>query len=358
MFKILFSESEEFYRSLGLTDNPDYQYYFDGMNLYKKKSDYLKDFDLFVCAFYTLPHNAILTIKFNKLNIKTVLVCDGIVDISNVLNNPMVKKYNLIQFFPIIQDYFIFPYSEEVYLFNEYVRTINYMPDRIISKKENLPIPSEKKILITTANTAYFNEDEYSNLIILLKEILNYLNNEKISYSIRIFDKSILNDIYSLVKNIKNDVDRTFEDTLLDYSSVISTPSSIIITSMYHNRSVGQLIYRDTPQIMQSGWLFPNINIFKSSFLDFINLNTQRMAIQERILIGYLNKQETLNSAISKVISDRAETDKKNIIDYIDQQQFNMINSMFNYNAEYLSRKIYNKFKKNKFFQWFRLKIK
>lgn len=358
MLKILFAERESFYRNLGLVDNPNYQYHFDGMRLYKKKIDYLSKYDLFICAFYTLPHNSILTIKFNSLRIKTILVCDGIIDISNALNNPMVKKYNLIQFFPILQDYFIFPYSEEIYLFNEYVRTINYMPDRIISKKEKLPIPSEKKILITTANTAYFNEDEYSNLIALLKEILNYLNNKQISYSIRIFDKLILNDIYNLVKNIKNDVDRTFEDTLLDYSSVISTPSSIIITSMYHNRSVGQLIYRDTPQIMQSGWLFPNINIFKSSFFDFINLNTERMSIQEKILAGYLNKQETLNSAISKVISDRTEIDKKNIIDHINQQQFNMINSVFNFNIEWFFRKFYDKFKRNKLIQWIRLRIK
>lgn len=358
MLKILFSENEEFYRKLGLIDIEGYQYIFNGMKFYKKNYNYLRHYDLFICAFYTLPHNTILTIKFNKLNIKTVLVCDGIVDISNCLNNPMVRKYNFIQFFPIIQDYFILPYNNENLLFNEYVGTIRYMPDRIISQKEKLPIPSEKKILITTANTAYFNENEYSSLINLLKEILNYFNSEKIPYGIRLFDKKILDDIAGLIKNIKNDTDKPFEDTLLDYSSIISTPSSIIITSMYHNRSVGQLIYRDTPQLIQSGWLFPNLNILKNSFFDFVNLNKERMAIQEKILNGYLNNNENLNGAISKIVLDKKLDERKNIVNHINQQQFNMINSVFNFNIEYFFRKIYNKVKNNKLIQWIRLRVK
>ncbi|OAT51424.1 hypothetical protein [Providencia heimbachae] len=358
MLKILFSESEEFYRDLGLIDIKNHQYIFDGMKLYNKDYDSLRNYDLFICAFYTLPHNTILTIKFNEINKKTVLVCDGIVDISNSLNNPMVKKYNLTQFFPIIQDYFVFPYNKENFLFNEHVSIIHYMPHRIISQKKKLPIPSEKKILITTANTAYFNENEYSNLIVLLKEILSYFNNEKILYSIRLFDKKILNDISNLIKNIKNDIDKPFEDTLLDYSSVISTPSSIVITSMYHNRSVGQLIYRDTPQLIQSGWLFPNLNVLKNSFFDFSNLNIERMTIQEKILNGYLKSNDTLNSAISKIIKDKKTTDNKHIINHINQQQFNMVNSVFNFNIEYFIRKAYNKLKRNKFIQWIRLRVK
>ncbi|HHR6405699.1 TPA: hypothetical protein ACS8BP_002330 [Providencia alcalifaciens] len=360
MLNILFSENEQFYRSLGLQNKAGLTYHFDGMRLYKKNINILKKYDLFVCAFYSLPHNTLLTKKFDELEIKTVIVCDGIYEISNALNNIMLKKYNLNLYFPILQDYLIFPSNTECILFDDHVRMVNYMPKRIISKENKIPLPREKKILITTANTAYFNDGEYKCLIKLLKDIIAYLLDNDIEFAIRIFDKIILNDLDVSFQKIKNDIDKPFEDTLAAYSSVISTPSSIVITAMYHERSVGQLVYRDTPQLMLSGWLFPSVSVFMNSLSSFLKLDNERMIIQNRFLSGYLKDSTDLTTAITKV----TELEKINInknrdcYDHINQQHLNMLNSFFNFNLEFFVRKIYNKIKKNELLKKIRTIIK
>ena len=51
-----------------------------------------------------------------------------------------------------------------------------------------------------------------------------------------------------------NDTDNSFTETLKKYSNIITTTNSIMLTSMYHQRSVGQILFRDTPVFIQSGW--------------------------------------------------------------------------------------------------------
>ncbi|MCZ9036183.1 hypothetical protein [Escherichia albertii] len=350
MFNILFSEDERYYRALGLVDRIGYKYHFNGMKLYKRDCYELRKYDLFVCAFYTLPHNTILTTKFNSLGIKTVLVCDGIFDVSNSINNQMVKKYSLIQFFPIIQDYFVFPFNQEELIFNSKVEVVKYMPKRILSNTVKIPLPSENKILITTANTAYFTHKEFERLIELLNGIIHVLIDRKVDFCVRIFDDKILQKVKDIYPNAINDIYDSFEQTLERYTSVITTPSSIVITSMYHNRSVGQLIYRDTPQIMFSGWLFPSVDIFKSSFSEFYEQNVNRMLLQQSFIDGYLKNSNDLTEALSNIILHKNETHIK-YIEHINQQQFNMLNSVFNVNFEFFVRKLYNKLKKKSSFK-------
>lgn len=361
MINILFSESEDYYRALGLKNIKGYIFHFDGMRLYKKKTSLLKQFDLFVCAFYSLPHNMILTVKFNALGIKTVLVSDGIFDASNSVYNPMVRKYNLTQFFPIIQDCFLIPFNNENSIFGEEVNLLKYMPKRIMSTNIKIPLPLKRKILITTANTAYFSQGEFDTLVELIKDIISFLIKESIDFSVRIFDDKLLKAILSDSFGVFNDINRSFEDALENYSSVITTPSSIVLTSMFHNRSVGQLIYRDTPQIMVSGWLFPSVNIFKRSFAEFYELKEERMLLQNNAVKGYLKQSNELSNALVTIVGSEnniSEELRMRYINHINQQQYNMLNSIFNINFEYFARTIYNKFKKNVIFKTMRKILK
>lgn len=354
--KILFSEHESFYRNLGLIDHNDLIFTFDGMRYYNDV-DVVSKFDLFVCAFYTLPHNVILTLRFKKLNKKTVLCADGIFEFSNSFINPMVVKYGVKQFHPILQDYFICVGKEEAGYFNNEVNVYNFMPKRIIENVNIIQKSKYPKILITTANSAYFNDDEYASLLKLILGVCQVLRTEEIDFSLRIFDRKLLKDIYAhLGSNIYNDIEMGFEDTLKNYSSVLTTPSSIAVSAMYHQRSVSLMIYRDFPLLLKTGWLTPSSDVFKANLSGFIHLDSDRMNIQNQFLKSYLteNKLTDLLLQISKI----SESSENKHSFYVNESLLNMLNSKFNINLEWAARRVYLKFRKMRFFQMLREIIK
>jgi hypothetical protein len=254
--KILFSEHESYYRDLGLIDNPELTYTFGGSRFYNNNNYFFECFDLFVCAFYTMPHNVLLTMKFKQIKKSSVIVSDGVFDFSNAIDNPMVKKYNVTMYHPVLQDYMICVGSKESSYFSNSTSCFNYLPTRVLSKTNMIPIPYRAKILVTTANTAYFNQEEFDALVILINGVIEVLTNSNVDFSLRIYDKPLLKSISQSFSGVlANDISSNFECCLKSYSGVITTPSSIAVTSMYHKRAVALLVYRDKPMLLQSVWL-------------------------------------------------------------------------------------------------------
>ncbi|WP_199877959.1 hypothetical protein, partial [Salinivibrio sp. MA427] len=300
--KILFSESEEFYRSLGIIDYDELEYVFNGMKRYKYDMSKLKEFDTFVCAFYTVPHNVILTLKFRKMNRPTVLVADGIYDFANSNFNPMVTKYNLTQFEPIIQDFFLVPGKLESKLLKGIKSTINYLPSRMLSMQNKLPLPEKAKVLITTANNPYFDEREKKRLVSLINDIKDVLDTQGVPFAYRIFDP-YLKDKLEVDEHL-NDTSMCFENCLTNYSAVLTTPSSIAITAMYHDRAVGLLTYRSTPATLVAGWSFFDKELFEAQLSDFINLEEKRLKFQRRVVANYIEESTDINSALNNCSFD------------------------------------------------------
>ena len=346
--KILFSEGEEYYRALGLKDIEGARFVFDGMRFYIKSEVYLSQFQIFVCAYYTMPHNVILTRKFNKMGIKTVLCSDGIFDFANAINNPMHTKYSLKLFHPILQDFFLCIGKNERDYFMQDTIALDFMPDRVISKEEPVTMPKIRKVLITTANTAYFNDEEYELLLRLMLDVVNLLKEENVDFSFRIFDKRLMNEIENNCDFCTgNDLKESFEDTLKRYSSVITTPSSVAVVSMFHKRPTGLLIYRNWPNFLQTGWLIPSAIVFKSNLDEFVFADESRMAIQAKLLENYDTKKGISERIleVSQEQFDAREVYESTVIRYYE----NMLLSRFNFNFEWFVRKVYQRLKKLKF---------
>lgn len=341
---ILFSESELFYEQLGLQKCRGLNYFFDGMRLYKKKSSYFRQYDLFVCAFYTMPHNVLITQKCQQENICTVLCTDGIFEFSNAMTNPMITKYQMKLYHPILQDFLLCVGTREAQYFESFTPSFSFLPKRVISSDKLIPLPLEKRILVTTANTAYYNESEFLALSNLLIEIIVVLKNSNVKFDLRIFDNKILAKIREVSGNVRNITQDSFENILCQYSSVITTPSSIVIPSMYHQRSVCQLIYRDFPVFLQTGWNVTNGDLFKESLTGIVNCEQVRIDIQNRILLSYINVP-SLSESLKKIINIHS-INREEKISYINNSYANMLNSFFNFNVEYFVRKIYNKNKR------------
>jgi hypothetical protein len=343
--KILFSEDEWYYRDLGLTDIKGVNYTFGGMRFYKSSLKRLSEFQLFVCAYYTMPHNVLLTRKFESLGVRTALCCDGIFDFSNAFLNVMHRKYDLIQFHPIIQDHFICVGVREANYFRSGVDSMEYMPKRMISSDKPSPYPDENRVLVTTANTSYFNSEEYIKLLRLLSEILELFIKNNVDFSLRIFDNRLFGDL-----NLKfsiplfNDVDEEFEKTIERYSGVVTTPSSVAVVSMFHKRPTALLIYRDFPLFLQTGWLVPSASVFESSLHGFLSLDKSRMTIQDNLFLNYAT-ENGLTDRITQILNKKSivKFDNEN---FIDKSYENMLNSKFNINIEWRVRRTYRFLKK------------
>ncbi|MCD9485057.1 hypothetical protein GLP25_17985 [Photobacterium phosphoreum] len=343
--KVLFSESKEHYTSLGLYDDDDFIFEFDGMRFYKNNK-IGREFDAFVCGYYSLCHNLILSDYFKLEGKPTFLISDGIFDFANSFYNRKHVKDGFFLFFPIYQDYFISADKNCIkYISNSNFKSVkSYLSKRVVGEML-VPLPIQKKILITTANSSYFNTDEFEQVCDLISDIISILKNKEINFSVRIYDKKIIESID--LDGIFNDINTDFEKCLISYSSIITTPSSISILAMKNKRSVMHLIYRTTPQNIQCAWNVYNSIVFERDLDGFLNHDEIRIK-QQNIILNTLLPERDINEVIKSCISDyKKKEEDKEIENFKKNIYHKMLTSKFNFNIEYSARKIFNKIRKH-----------
>lgn len=332
--RILFLENKRYYDDLGIVkaiDNQLFEFEYDGNKNYKISDEELKKYDIIIsCLFHDYLSNFMI-IKALKNGIKTALVSDGIIEWCNMFENPFLRKMDIELYHPIIHDLFICVGEEEKRYF-EFLsnKCALYLPSRVITNFEKIPLPYNNKILITTANTAYFNVEERLNLVELLRKTIEDLKNENVMY--RIYDQYLIDQLN--IESKDNYINCSFEEILKEVDIVITTPSSIVVNSIYHERAVAQLIYRDSPLFIQSGWqingsinCLKTINSMKSR--DYHRINYQKYQLANYIDIDNIN------------VSLLDNKEEKSV--FINAQLIKMLNSKFNYNIMYTLRNIYLK---------------
>lgn len=354
--KILFLEDESYYKNFGLNEFflEKYKCDFNGMKNYKISDRELREYSMVVSFLYTNPICNFIIAKAKNINIKTLLVSDGIYDFANSYKNKEIKKYNLKLFDPILHDFFLVVGEREAIMLEDtYLITKQYLPKRVLNlEMKPIKLRNNKKVLITTANNAYFDDKEKRDFISLLRQILNILNEMKIDYIFRIFDDNVVEELK--IKKEKNYIEGKFEDVLELVDYVITTPSSITLTSMYHQRGVAQLLYRDTPLLIQSGWNILNTVSIKETIISLLNRDEDRINFQNKILKTYLPDKK-FDEVLSEILEEKYEIKLKK---YIKSNEYNMLNSIFNINLEYYFRKIYLKLKTKKLIKIIKVKVK
>jgi hypothetical protein len=349
--KILFAEDKKYYINLGVInyfDRSKYILEFNGMKYYKISDKEIKEYSAVVSFNYTSPLVNFLILKAKKNGIKTILMSDGIIDWANLFDNPKQKKYDIDLYHPIIHDYF-FCLGEEEKDYFDFLgnNTEQYMLNRIIPNKDKLDLPNNEKFLITTANTAYFNDSERDHLEKILKKVIKILDEMNINYIFRIFDEYLINNLD--IQSENNYDEGNFDSVLSKVDFVITTPSSITINAMYHDRPVAQLIYRDTPMFVQSGWNINMGNNIEQTINSLLKKDKNRINFQNWQVEKYINVKSE-KKMIDVLDSDDINGSNK-IENFININLYNLINSKYNFNLEYFVRKVYLKFKKNKYFK-------
>lgn len=348
-YKILCLEEKKYYEDIGIfnnllkSNNENYCFTFGGNKKYKITDEEILYFDLIVSIHYTNYLSNFLIIKARKNNVKTLLLADGIMDWSNFFDNPKQLEKKLKLYHPIIHDHFwtVGKFEKEYFMYQGQ-NTKHYLPNRILKSKIPYDLPKKNKILVTTANTAYFNDLEKVALLNNLRIIKENIEKKNIDVIYRIFDKSLIEELS--INESLNDTVTNFDDVLKKVSSVITTPSSITISSMFHNRSVAQIMYRDSPLFVQSGWMLTNGYSISATIDSLILGDEKRMDFQNAQLKNYLNDDFDVEKELKSII-DENNQNQKEIEIHINKNLYGLLNSKTNINIEYILRKIYLKLK-------------
>lgn len=133
--------------------------------------------------------------------------------------------------------------------------------------------------LITTANSAYFNESELVGLCKLINEAIYNLIKLNLSFKLRIFDNKILRNI-NFPDGTINDLCPNISECLLDVKCVLTTRSTLIFEAIGAGKPVGEFLYRDVPQFSNPAWLIHSNIDFSETFSSMVFFDKNRMTMQ------------------------------------------------------------------------------
>jgi len=334
--RVLVLESESYYTKLIDFDEEKYVIEYDGLRYYKKD---LSIFDL-VISFNCLSDLANYVIQKARLSgVKTLLIADGVIDWNNMFKNYLFQKKKKKLFHPIHHDYFFCVGEQETNYFNSYgKKTFKYFPKRMkISKRSKVQKKVKKNFLITTANTPFYNDSEKIILTRLLKNIVNTMNKLGLTYGFRIYNSHLIQELS--IGLSENYIKEDFDTTAIEFSCLITTPSSISISGMILKMPVGQILYRDSPLFVQSGWIIANTNL-KETFNSMLAEDEDRMKYQNWQVLGYTSNTNTLDDVLDIERTHNIKTD------HVNATMHRLLSSKFNFNMEFFVRRIYLKIKK------------
>ncbi|TVU75453.1 hypothetical protein FQP87_11245 [Vibrio tasmaniensis] len=336
--RILCAEDESYYKNIlddEFIEKHDIDY--NGA-LFYSNFEHIKKYDIVISIQYLWDICNLLIVNAKINGIKTVLLTDGIVEWNNCFHHHAVINHNNILFSEIIHDVVLTPSNNVTGLINNKLKSFGYTPKKVrYNISEEKTVDGDFDILITTANSAYFNEVEFINLSKLIVSIIEsaILYDKKIA--LRIYDKKLLNELSPF--KLPNITECSFNEFIGLSDVVVSTPSSVVLTSMIAKKKTCQMIYRDSPLLLQSGWMIHHSTNITDTIASLLNPTQEqefRLRYQESVVQDHNNFNldlpvEDLNS--NGLFVNLSEANEINIL-------LKLLNSPFNFNIEFRIRKL------------------
>lgn len=291
MKKILFLQPRSYFERLGVDfSKANFHALFHSPMLYYGKIEP----DVF-CVISCLDHSVIsryIGSEYRKNGIPFYLIMDGVFEWSNAVSNPFLKKLGVKLLSPIFYDGVLCVDAGLNNMLNELdIMTLQYSSGILAENSEG------SGFLVTTANSAYFNEVEYRQMIVLLKKIINTLKLMNLTVRYRVFDNRIVNDLSIPVD--ENIISGDFSNCVKPFAAVVTTPSTIAQTAMEMDKPVCILDYRDGPLFLQTGWRFHDSIDAATVILSMVGRDPDRMGYQ-RDAVSRLDINKALTVVLDK----------------------------------------------------------
>ena len=280
--KVLFLQSREYFEELGVDlSNCDADFtLFVSFNLRSK----LKRYDLIVsCIEHDLGARRVVNFG-NSLGIPTVFLMDGVFDLSNSVSNPLLKRLKVVQFKPFIySNIFLLGDRFANYINNKEldVKVFSYLPKRAALVLQ----PREKvaDVLITTAITPYFDENEKIKLTRWITFLATTLEKHNISIKLRVFDETLLeNEYLQKINNTKE----SLSDAVSSVSCVMCTPSTVIHSLSVYGFPNILLNFRSDEIFYESGYELSALNNVKNAIDYIVNSLSCKANLNKKVDYG------------------------------------------------------------------------
>ncbi|EOV3437946.1 hypothetical protein ACOW85_001312 [Vibrio parahaemolyticus] len=288
--KILFLESKNAIERLVSKEalqDCEFEFTYYGEKKYAFRLSGLKKYDLIVNSNYSNALHIKMVYYAKKKGISTVLLQDGVYDWANSYVNNKIPLYDVV-----FHDLFLFFGTDRERKLLE-GNTINsrkvlkYVP-RYIPKYGKLMKDKKYDFLITTANSAYFNEQEFVALTQVIKRTIQELDNCGLTYKLRIFDRKLV-EALSLKNEVFNDTDCCFEESVSDVRAMITSKSTVTIEALYLDLPVAEFVYRNTPILSSPAWCIHEAIDYATTFKSMLSGEISRMNYQRSYLQGHMS---------------------------------------------------------------------
>lgn len=279
MKKILFLQPKEYFERLGLNfDALKHDAEF-GVFLF---SSFARNVSSYSCVVSCIDHshfNRLICMHALSRGVPAALIMDGVFEWSNATENKFLLKRKISLLSPFCYSHALVVDEQLNSILNKKgVESMRYVPGLSESNPSLSSGSKENKILVTTANTAYFNDSERDSLVSLLKEVVGVLKRKDIPYFYRIFDRSLLERLGD--KDAANNTDGDINDVIEFASAVITTPSTLVSKVVGAGVPVALLDYRDGPIFMQTGWRINGASDIAKTIDSLIAPDESRLGIQ------------------------------------------------------------------------------
>jgi len=256
---------------------------FDGQIHYKKNEFFFNNYKLVICVNIGNPINLFILLKCKHSTCNTVVLSDGIYEWDNSHKNPKTLVNNVVLFDSLFVDYIYL-----VGLNNRYLEHSNpwsvfkiHTPVRMkkmkVNDSDSLKV---NRLLITTAKTAFFDNKERGRLISLINNVHKESLKVFDEIEFRIFDHDLFNDLENTQSSINN-LDKKFGEIVVNYSAIVTTPSSISLEIISNKIPLGHLDVRDSPLFLQSGWRITGSSDINETLNSMLSKDQKRMSFQE-----------------------------------------------------------------------------
>lgn len=266
---------------------------FFGERFYGRESQFFKKYDLIVQTHFTnITHQEIVLVS-KQQKIATMFIFDGVFDWANTYLNIKHLNSNLFIGNPFIHDYVLTVTGGSGLNFlkysNPHTKFLQYIPKRNISSRPNKgnDMTKHNAVLITTANTAYFNNSEFKSLVKVIKIVANVCEKKSIAIKYRIFDSALIEELG--ISNFDNLIEGAFETSLDSVDFVISTSSTINVDVIKKELPLATLLYRNSPLLNSGGWLIYDEKTAQNTIENLVNKSgdySERILYQNSCYVG------------------------------------------------------------------------
>ena len=282
--RILFLDNKKYVEKyLNLDDLVDCELLFRGKCFAFEDKSFFKRFDSVISFQYYDILSRLCLFKCCKGGVDTVFLADGILEWGNSfqarsdcgalyefsLSNKIgcVTEYDK----PVIE---IFTKRKNVFVYKG--KKNAGVEERGIRKGRR------KSIMLATANTPYFNDKEFLSVESIVKRLIVEILDLGFALKIRVPDKKLRESLLEYKRYFDKVSD--FQDSMRKCDALITTPSTIVLTSMLMDIPTAQIIYRNTPIVNPTGWYVSSDVDIKALIESMVNCDKWRLEYQRKIV--------------------------------------------------------------------------